>query len=441
MILFGLGALLLVGFVLALLLPPLLARRAVPPAADAAAESTAVGQTRSEVNLAILREQALQLADEHAAGLLSDAAYEAARMELARRTLAESPDAERPARSPATPRSRRTAVLISALVPVLGLGLYARLGSTEALNSAAPAATGAMATAATPGADVTMAQVEAMVSAMAARLENPAPGQAEDPVGWDMLARSLAALQRYSDADRAYARAIALAPGNAQLLADRADLLVLLQDRRSAGEPTRLIEEALKIDPDNLKALALAGSAAFERQDFDAALKHWSRARARATSGSDFANGLDRSIEAARSSAGAGAPPVKAAARQAPAAASAGTSAAAGISGTVSIAPALRARVQPGDTLFVFARAAQGPRMPLAILRLPAGNWPASFQLDDSLAMSPELKLSGFEQVVVQARVSRSGQALPQPGDLIGQTAALKPGTRGIELRLDQVQP
>jgi cytochrome c-type biogenesis protein CcmH len=312
---------------------------------------------------------------------------------------------------------------------VLGLVLYARLGSTEALDSAPPNAANAAA-----GADVTMAQVEAMVSTMAARLENPAPGQADDPVAWDMLARSLAALQRYSDADRAYARAIALAPGNAQLLADRADLLVLLQDRRSAGEPTRLIEEALKIDPDNLKALALAGSAAFERQDFDAALKHWSRARARATPGSDFANGLDRSIEAARSSAGAGAPPVKTAARQTPAAA-------AGVSGTVSIAPALLARVQPGDTLFIFARAAQGPRMPLAILRLPAGNWPASFQLDDSLAMSPELKLSGFDQVVVQARVSRSGQALPQTGDLIGQTTALKPGTRGIELRLDQVQP
>jgi cytochrome c-type biogenesis protein CcmH len=425
MILFGLGALLLVGFVLALLLPPLLARRAVLPAA----ESSAVALTRSEANLAILREQALQLTDEHAAGLLTSAAYEAARMELARRTLAESPDAGRPARAPVPPRSRRTAVLISALVPVLGLVLYARLGSTEALDSAPPNAANAAA-----GADVTMAQVEAMVSTMAARLENPAPGQADDPVAWDMLARSLAALQRYSDADRAYARAIALAPGNAQLLADRADLLVLLQDRRSAGEPTRLIEEALKIDPDNLKALALAGSAAFERQDFDAALKHWSRARARATPGSDFANGLDRSIEAARSSAGAGAPPVKTAARQTPAAA-------AGVSGTVSIAPALLARVQPGDTLFIFARAAQGPRMPLAILRLPAGNWPASFQLDDSLAMSPELKLSGFDQVVVQARVSRSGQALPQTGDLIGQTTALKPGTRGIELRLDQVQP
>jgi cytochrome c-type biogenesis protein CcmH len=424
MILFGLGALLLVGFVLALLLPPLLASRSVV----AAAESSAVALTRSEANLAILREQSLQLAGEHAAGLLTDAAYEAARMELARRTLAESPDPGRPARANVPLRSRRTAVLISALVPVLGLVLYARLGSTEALDSAPPSA----ATAAT-GADVTMAQVEAMVSIMAARLENPAPGQADDPVAWDMLARSLAALQRYSDADRAYARAIALAPGNAQLLADRADLLVLLQDRRSAGEPTRLIEEALKIDPDNLKALALAGSAAFERQDFDAALKHWSRARARATPGSDFANGLDRSIEAARSSAGAGAPPVKAAARQTPAAS--------GVSGTVSIAPALLARVQPGDTLFIFARAAQGPRMPLAILRLPAGNWPASFQLDDSLAMSPELKLAGFEQVVVQARVSRSGQALPQSGDLIGQTVALKPGTRGIELRLDQVQP
>jgi cytochrome c-type biogenesis protein CcmH len=114
--------------------------------------------------------------------------------------------------------------------------------------------------------------------------------------------------------------------------------------------------------------------------------------------------------------------------------------AAGAVSGRVQIAPALAARVAPGDTLFVFARAAQGPRMPLAILRRTADLQGLDFSLDDSMAMAPELRLSGFARVVIGARISRSGQATPQPGDLVGQSAAVAPGARGVQVLIDRVQ-
>ena len=105
------------------------------------------------------------------------------------------------------------------------------------------------------------------------------------------------------------------------------------------------------------------------------------------------------------------------------------------------VAPALAARVAPSDTLFVFARAAEGPRMPLAILKRSAAELPLSFTLDDSMAMSPELKLSGFANVVISARISKSGDAMPQSGDLEGQSAPLAGRSSGIELSIDRVRP
>jgi cytochrome c-type biogenesis protein CcmH len=114
--------------------------------------------------------------------------------------------------------------------------------------------------------------------------------------------------------------------------------------------------------------------------------------------------------------------------------------AAATLTGSVELSPALASRVAAGDTLFVFARAAEGPRMPLAIVR-GSPKLPFAFTLDDSMAMSPQLKLSAFSQVVVGARVSRSGNATPQPGDLIGQSAAVPPGTSNLRVVIDRVQP
>ena len=109
------------------------------------------------------------------------------------------------------------------------------------------------------------------------------------------------------------------------------------------------------------------------------------------------------------------------------------------ISGTVTLSAALNAKAGPTDTVFVLARAAQGPKMPLAVMRKQVKDLPLKFTLDDSMAMSPQMKISSFDQVVVVVRVSKSGNAMPQPGDLQGMSAPIKPGTNGLKVSIDTV--
>lgn len=415
MTLFWMAAAALTALALVMLLPVLL-RPAVPRGADAPPR---------QASLAILRVQLAQLDAERAAGALDAAQHDAARADIERRALEE--DGDEPAATPAGNGARQsvaTAVLIGLAIPCLALGLYWKLGNPQAMLEAPTLLTGNATGAG--GAEVTQGQVEAMVAQMAQQLENPPPGLQPDPAAWTMLARSYAALDRFDAADRAYARAIELSPRDAQLLADRADVLALLQGRNAAGEPTRLVEQALQLDPKNLKALALAGSAAFQRKDLAAAVRYWEQARALAPANSEFAAGLERSLAAARGGGKGDAPQAAIGTR---------------ISGTVKLAPALAAKVAPGDTVYIFARAAQGGRMPLAIVRRKAGELPIAFTLDDSMAMSPEMRLSGQAQVVLGARVSRSGQALPQSGDLVGQSAPLAVGATGVTLTIDTIQP
>ena len=291
-----------------------------------------------------------------------------------------------------------------------------------------------------------MPQVEAMVEKLAQRLENQTAPQEGDAQAWTMLARSYSVLQRYADASRAYSRARALAPESAQLLADHADVLAMLQGQSLVGEPSKLTARALQLDPKNLKALALAGSAAFERKDFKAALDFWGRAMPLAQPGSEFANGLEGSMQQARAAAGqtpttSSTAPVPSAGPAKATDAAPPAIAATQVSGTVQLAAALAAKAAPGDTLFVFARAEQGPRMPLAILKRKVSDLPFTFTLDDSSAMSPEMKLSQFPSVVVGARISRSGEALPRAGDLVGQSAPVRTGTGKLVITIDGVQP
>ena len=404
---------------LCLLVPALIRPRPRPStAADA-----------STANLAILRSQMAQLDTERAAGSLDAEQHRSACAEIARRVLDEEAVAEAPRVWGA---SRKTALSVALCVPVFALLAYTSLGNFEALSPPAVAAA--------PEAEVSTEQVAAMVETLAKRMaERP-----DDPVGWALLANAYSALQRFPEASRAYARAIALSPDNAQLLADHADVLAMMQGRSADGEPTRLVEQALQIDPNNLKALALAGSGAFERKDFAKAVAYWSKARQLAPPESEFAVNLDRSLAKARKAAPNVAPAAatgaSATALRADAKAGA-ASAASAVAGRVSLAPALAARAAPTDTVFIFARAAEGPRMPLAILKRQVSELPVSFTLDDSMAMAPEMKLSKFGAVVVGARISKSGQATPMAGDLTGQSAPVKAGTRSIELVIDSVQP
>jgi cytochrome c-type biogenesis protein CcmH len=439
---FVIAAVGLVLLALAIVLPTLLRNRPDPSA------STDPSQPGS-ANLAILRGEMARIEAALAAGTLDSAQHSRERAELERRVIEET----RMAGPAASARySKPSAVLIGLAIPCLAIGLYWKLGNPQALL-ADPAAAQVATDAKAPGSEVTITQIEGMVAQMAERLENPPPGMKPDAQAWEMLARAYGAIQKFPEADRAYARAIELAPSNAQLLADRADVLALVQGQSSNGEPMRLVERALKMDPKNLKALALAGSAAFERKDFASATNYWKQARALAPADSEFAASLDKSLQAANEAGGApagtvaGAPVTVAALAAASAGAGAGAGAAttgsssSSVSGEARLAPALASKVAPGDTVFIFARAADGPRMPLAILKRTAAELPIRFTLDDSMAMSPQMQLSKFKQVVVSVRVSKSGNALPQSGDLVGQSGPLTTGASGIALVIDGVQP
>ena len=389
----------------------------------------AVPASPQQANLALLREQRAQLDAEHADGKLTPAEFEQARAELARRVIEESAPVDQRVR---TTHRNATATGLLLAVPALAIGLYVWLGEPDAVRFEAEAAR--------QGGDVSDAEIDTMVRQMTQQLESRPPGQTADASAWEMLARAHASRQRFADADKAYQRALELTPDNANLLADRADLLSLLQGQRADGEPMRLVNRALAIDPGHPKALALAGSSAYGRQDFVAAEAFWKRARERAAPGSPFAQGLESSLEAAR----AGIASQPGGATRLAAAPADPTPAATnhpGVRGQITIAPELQARLAAGDTLFVFARPVQGPRMPLAVLRVAATAGPVPFALDDSLAMAPELRLSMHEQVVVEARISRTGQAMPQSGDLQGTSGPVASNSAQLQIRIDSMVP
>lgn len=289
------------------------------------------------------------------------------------------------------------------------------------------------------------------VAAMVEKLKERLKAQPDDAEGWGMLGRTQMILGQPQEAQVAYRKAIALRPDDPRLLADLAELIGITHGHSLAGEPTQLLDRALAIDPRSPKALALSGAAAFDRKEFALAVQHWEALLAASPGDAGFVAQVREGIAEARRLGGlpegAGAPPAVAAAEapkagaaatpQAPAAATAGGS----VSGTVTIAAAIKGKAAPDDTVFVYARAAEGPRMPLAMLRKQVKDLPITFSLDDTMAMQPQMRLSAFPKVVVMARVSRSGQATPQPGDLTGQSEPVAIGAKGLRVEIADITP
>ncbi len=400
-------------------------------------------------NAALIDEEFAALDAERASGALAPDRYHDAVTRLQRRLLAEAGNEAASAAS--APASPRTLAGLGIALPVFVLGAYLALGNPAALH-VAPVA---------PAADeVSQADIERMVDTLAQRLRSRPAGNVEDLSGWIMLARSQAALRRFDDAAAAYERAVALAPDDAQLLADLADVLTARRSSgappatgvsasqpgdRAADEPERLVARALALDPQNPKALALAGTAAFDRGDVATARQRWQAARALAPPGSEFANMLDRSLGEVGGSGGAAVAPAGNNGSAGVAAAGNNNSstavAPAGIRGRVELAPALAGKAAPTDTVFVVARPAEGARMPLAVVRRTVADLPFDFELDDTLAMQPALKLSAHDRVVVSVRVSPTGEAMPRSGDLQGQSDTVSNHTAGLRLSIDTVRP
>jgi cytochrome c-type biogenesis protein CcmH len=341
-------------------------------------------------------------------------------------TAAQAREARARLDAPGGPAARPSRALlagIAAFTVVLAAIGYALVGTPQAWRIA-PGEGGAEVAAAVD------AQTEAMLGELRRKLEaNP-----QDADGWTMLGRSYLMLGRHAEAVQALDKLRALRPDDAQVLVDLADAKAMVAGRDLKGEPEALIGRALQIDPRNLKALALAGTIAFDRGDWPVAVKHWEDAIAVGGSEGELATNLRAGIDEARARAGQ----PQAAAPAAPAAPAPMAAAAAQVSGRVTLAPALAAQAGPDDTVFVFARAAEGPRMPLALVRKRVADLPFDFVLDDSQAMSPAARLSGAAQVVVGARISKSGQAMPQPGDLQGFAAPVAPGAQGVNVEIGE---
>ena len=395
-----------------------------------------------------LRQQLLQLRQLHESGVLELAAFEASKATLERKLLdavmAAPADfepqarAESPAAAPVQPRvSPRVWGGVAAVVVGLAALGYWWTGTSGEQRFATAAGPGAAEGAASAPHALGTEQVTAMVEKLAARLQT----QPDDAEGWGMLGRSYMSLGRHSDALQAYDRAMKLQPNDATTLADYADALGVKNGRTLEGEPTRLIERALKLEPNNLKALALAGTAAFNRKDYVVAVKYWDHAVRVGPADSSM-------VEMARSGAAEArelgklppAPPEQLAAA-APANPVAAAMAGPTVKGTVRLSPALKAQASPEDTVFIFARPADGSRMPLAIARKLVKDLPAEFVLDDSTSMSPAAKLSGAKRVIVGARISKSGQAMPQPGDLEGLSGVVDVGATGVTVEISSKLP
>jgi len=346
-----------------------------------------------EANIAIYRDQLRELDADLAAGKLTREDYERSRREVEGRLLEDvsAADATAPARRAALPWAAGVAI------PLLAIGIYFVVGSPRMIQREAEHM-------------VTAQQVEAMVARLAARLrENP-----DDVDGWKLLGRSYSALGRFPEAADAYARAATKAPRDPQLLADFADALAMARGQTLQGEPEKLVQRALEIDPRNLKALALLGTAAFERKDFQRAADAWQRMLDVVPAGSEDARAIQGNIDEALALKGSRV-----------------------LRGEVRLSDKLKSKVSPDDLVFIFARAVEGPPMPLAVMRKRVRDLPASFALDDSMAMAPGAKLSAFPRVVVSARVSKSGVANPQPGDLQGASAPVANDASGVRVVID----
>ena len=384
---------------------------------------------RNAANLQILRDQLAELDTDLKNGLLAPELHEQGKRELESRVLEEVAGAGQTAAPAGASPFRALAIGLSAMLAFLSIGVYLAVGTPDAFLPA------------NPHAGVSDMGGVARTDSAISTLEQKVQADPSDASSLVMLARSYMESERYAESARAYAELVKLVPNEAWVWADYADAAAMAQGQTLRGKPTEYINKALALDPNSMKSLALAGSAAMERGDFAVAIKHWEKLRVQLPPDSEDARAIDGGLAEARQllahMKGGKAPMLEQIAPPAQAAAAGKER----ITGRVTLDAALKNKFSPDDTVFVLARAAEGPKMPLAILRKQVRDLPVTFELDDSMAMAPQMKLSAFDQVVVVARISRSGTAMPQSGDAEGSSRPLRPGSKNVNVQIGNIVP
>ena len=390
--------------------------------------------SQAKANAKVYRDQIADLDREHESGHISDAEWQQSRDELSMRLLEDTSAQDDPVAKQEKP-ALWTAVLVAVALPLSAVGMYMWVGEPDALNP--------MAVQSNDKVDPT--QLLQMAESLAQKL-NDKPDNLQ---GWVMLGRTYRTLEKFDASVQAYDRALKLSADD-DLKLERVEVLAMKSQGNFEGEPWNVIRDILQRDPQNYGALLMAGSASYSHEKYADALKYWQQARKPLAADNPDVPGLDEAIASVQQKLGmpvqvAKGPSAQMNAAQTPAAApSANTSGAAStgltVSGQVAIAEALKGKVKPSDVVFIYATPANGERMPLAIFKTTVAQLPLAFTLDDSTAMTPDRKLSGAGEVLVKVRVSKSGNAMPQSGDLAGTLGPVKVGAKGLKLEIkDQI--
>lgn len=376
---------------------------------------------QSDANARIYQQQLAELQSELDAGKLDASDFGQARDELTRRLLQDT-EGPQEAAPVANTRALMTAMLLGVLLPAGAVLSYLALGEPDALDPQKVQAASSQ-----------HPELQDMAESLARKLD----AEGGTVQRWMTLARTYRTLEQYDKAMPAYDRAIALG-GDDDVQLERAEVLALARGGNFQGEPIAVIQRVLRKNPHHYHALLLAGSAAYSDNAWQQALDHWLKAQAQLQAGDGDVDELAQAIAKVREKLGqATQTPAARPEPRTPAPAAAGST----LSGRVELGELARGQVAPGDTVFIYAVATQGPRAPLAILRATVAQLPMAFVLDDSTAMSAEHKLSSQTSVSVKARISRTGEALPRPGDWVGTLGPVAPGSKDIRLVINEKMP
>lgn len=417
---------------------------------------------QDELNLALFKQQLAELDADLAAGKLDQSQYESARRDLEREVLhdvSNGSNAQAASVKTMLPGPRVTMLALALAVPASALVLYLTIGEQHIIPRLASGAGAVSAPGHAGGSD--LPPLEELVT----RLEQRMQQTPDDAEGWMMLGRTYFATGDTQKAETALARAYELTPEDAQVVLAYAETIAANNDNNLEGRPAELISEALKAAPNSATARWLSGMVAYQRGQFTAAAVAWKQTLSQLDPSAEDAAELRQLIDEAEQRAGVppearqlaqadSIPPVDAGKSSetrtegpasAPAPETSGTAVAdtnSGITVEVALAPELAERAAPDATVFVYAKAAAGPPMPLAVQRVTVADLPLTLTLDDSMAMMPAMRLSDFPEVVVGARVSASGQATPQPGDIEGETGPIASSTATpVRVRIDSIRP
>ena len=398
------------------------------------------GVARDSTNVSIYQDQISELDNDLRNDILNQEQYNQSKYELQQRMMLDIPEESSISVAKIdNKRSIATPVVLILLIPVLAISLYLLLGNTKAFLPQPAAEQMELVDGSLTSEDDGHQEISSMVDSLVKRLEK----EPDDLEGWNMLGRTYAIMGRFNEARDIYAKLLVKSPDSPEALVNYADVYAMTQDGSLMGKPVELINKALSIDPKNPKALALAGTAKFEQGEFKQAAVYWEELLAIIPAESKLAQSVSGSIRQAKSLASNNQENVLITKQQSPESdkniVNKGSSPT--ISGVVNISPALSAKISPEDTLYIYARAKSGPKMPLAIVRLQAKDLPAKFTLKDGMGMNPNMKLTSFPEVIISARVTKSGKAVPASGDLQGFSETVRIGNQNVNILINQQVP